>query len=565
MAGEQHEQLEMDVLLVGAGPASLAAAYQLAKCAKEHDDAIDKGIKQGKKLGELNIAVIEKTRDVGDAILSGAIMVPRAMDELMPDWRQKGAPVEAVIDDPGAFWFTKNGAIRFPVTPPPLSDRGGLSISLSKFTRWFRGIVEGMGVNIFTEFSGRELLYDGERVLGVRTGDKGISKKGEKKPNFEPGVEIVAKVTVLGEGPRGSLTRDHIWRQKLDHGKNPAIFATGVKEVWEIPDGRFPKGAAYYTMGFPQDKGFIGGGWLYSMGGNQISIGYVTWLSYADPLQNPHENFQRWKTHPYLRKVLDGGKMVQYGAKTVNVGGYYSIPKMYGDGWMLVGESANLVDGQKLKGIHLAIKSGQLAGDVAFEALLKGDSSAATLKAYEDAFEKSWMKEELWESRNFHQAFDSGFWPGMVRGGLQFLLGGRDVLGDKLAAHSDVSHMKKIPEFYGGSEGKHETLKFDGHYLFDKLQDVYLAGSIHEEDQPSHLVVKNTNICVSPCTEEYGNPCVQFCPAAVYEMDGSSAARHHKINASNCVHCKTCDLMDPYDNIRWVTPEGGGGPRYTIL
>jgi electron-transferring-flavoprotein dehydrogenase len=309
----------------------------------------------------------------------------------------------------------------------------------------------------------------------------------------------------------------------------------------------------------------MGGGWLYGMNHNLLSLGYCTWLSYADPATDPHRNFQAFKTHPFIKKILEGGKMVQYGAKAVSVGGLYSIPKMVGEGFLMVGESANLVDGQKLKGVHLAIGGGHLAGDALLHAFKRRDFSEKGLEGYSKSFYESDMAKELQLSRNFHQAFDKCMVGGFVRTGIQMALKGRDLLGTRLQSTWDRSHMKKIDEYYGAAGIPAPTLKFDNHTLFDKVTDVYHSGSLHEEDQPSHLQVPDLNLCATRCVQEYGNPCTKFCPAAVYEMEEKDSKTALKINASNCVHCKTCDIMDPYLNIRWVTPEGGGGPAYTIL
>lgn len=565
MAETEREKMQVDVLLVGCGVASLACAYQIAKKIKIHDEAVEQGKIQAKKIGPVEIAILEKTADIGGAICSGAVMDPSSISQLIPNWRELGAPVESDVLEDAVYYFTKNKALRFPITPPPLRQHGYSIISLSKFTRWLAEQVQALGVNIFTGFAGSQVLYDGQKVIGVRTGDKGIDKQGNRKSNFEAGIDILAKVTLLGEGVRGSLTRDHINKLELDHGVNPPSFATGVKEVWELKDGAFEKGCVFHTMGFPQKRGLIGGGWLYGMDNNLLSLGYVTWLSYRDPYADPHQNFQTFKSHPFIKKILSGGKMIQYGAKAVSVGGYYSIPKITGDGFLLIGESANLVDGQRLKGVHLAIGSGMLAGITVFEALKKNDFSEAFLKQYQDRFENSEMKQELLLSRNFHQAFDSGFLIGMARTGIQSVLKGRDLLGDRLKSALDRSHMEKRSAFHGLTDSLPTPPKYDNLYLYDKLTDVYNSGTMHEEDQPSHLQVPNLDLCSVQCTQEYGNPCTRFCPAQVYEMEEANGKLHLKINASNCVHCKTCDIMDPYTNIRWVTPEGGGGPRYTLL
>lgn len=549
-----RERMDVDVLIVGAGPSSLAFAYHLAKQNQEKGGS------------PLEIAILEKCREPGDSILSGAVMDPRGIEAIMPDWKEQGAPIESEVTDDKTFFLTQKGALKFPITPPPLRQHGYYVISLSKFVRWMSEKVQELGIMVFPGFPGKEVLYDGNKVVGVRTGDKGIDKNGERKANFEPGIDIHAKLTIFAEGVRGSLTRDHIKKLNLDEGRNPPNYATGVKEVWEVKPENFPKGMVYHTMGFPAYKGAMGGGWVYGMGNNMISLGGVTWLSYKDPYADPHRNFQKFKTHPLIKKILEGGKMVQYGAKAVSVGGYYSIPKFYGDGFMMIGESANMVDGQRLKGVHLAMISGKMAADTALEAFQKGDFSEATLKSYSDTFENSVHKKELMLSRNFHQAFDSGFFWGMVRSGIQAVLRGRDIFGTRIQSHSDRSHVEKVQKYYGQANAPVPTMKFDNQFLYDKLTDVYNAGSIHEEDQPSHLVVPDTDLCSVKCAEEFGNPCQHFCPAQVYEIEQSAEGKKElKLNPSNCVHCKTCDIMDPYTNITWVTPEGGGGPQYTLL
>lgn len=561
-----REVMPVDVVFIGAGPASLAAAYQLTKRIKEHDQLVDEGKLNEPKIGPKEIAVLEKTQGVGDAILSGAVMDPRGIEALMPDWKTQGAPIESEVTDDAVIYFTENHSFKLPITPPPLRNHGNYIISLSKFTRWLSQKVMEQGVNIFTGFAGNEVLYDdNNKVIGVRTGDKGIGKQGEKKANFEAGIDIQAKITVFGEGVRGSLTRKHIAKLGLDADANFPSFATGVKEVWELKPGRFPKGMVYHTMGFPQQGKTIGGGWLYGQDNNLLSLGYVTWLSYEDPFTDPHRSFQIFKTHPFIKKILEGGKLVQYGAKAVSVGGLYSIPQYFGDGFMMVGESANLVDGQRLKGVHMALFSGKCAGDAAFEALKKGDYSKQGLSSYQQQLEASDIFKELYSSRNFHQAFDKGFMLGMLRTGIQTILRGKDILGNRVSSHLERHHLKTLKEIYGWNQVTPPSLKFDNQYLYDKLTDIYNSGTIHEEDQPPHLLVPDRDLCANRCSEEYGNPCVHFCPAQVYEMEEKNGKPQLKLNASNCVHCKTCDIMDPYNNITWKVPEGGGGPRYTVL
>jgi electron-transferring-flavoprotein dehydrogenase len=567
----EREQIPMDVLLVGAGPANLAAALHLKKLIRNHDSLVDQGLLAGNKFGELEIAIIEKGPTVGAHILSGAVMDPKGIAELMPDFIEQGCPVDSpVLTD--AFWYlTENRAIQTPITPPPLKNHGYYMISLSRMCEWLGEKCEAEGINIFPEFPGAEILYDEhDRVIGVRTGDKGIDKEGHKKPNYEPGVDILAKVTVLGEGSRGSLAKKVIQRLGLDKDKEAQMFSLGIKELWEVPEGNFKEGHVIHTLGFPSDTKTYGGGWIYGFKNNMVSIGYVTGLDYLDPMIDPHAEFQKYKTHPRIAEILKGGKMVKYGAKTIAAGGWSTMPRLYGDGVLLIGDCAVFLNGQRIKGIHTSIKSGMLAAETIMEAFTHGDDfSANRLQIFERKVEESWIYDELHPVRNFHASFQRGRWSALVNGGLQFISGGRDWgifdHADHEAGHERMRHMDEygyegqdIAQRYG------ESAKFDGELTFNKITDVYHATVAHSEDQPAHLHVLDLEICATKCAEEYGNPCQRFCPASVYEMEDNAKTgrRELKINFSNCVHCKTCDIMDPYQIINWVTPEGGGGPNY---
>ncbi len=566
----ERESLEMDVVFVGAGPANLSGALHLARLVKEHNEAVASGKREGKSLGELEIGVIEKGAAVGSHILSGAVMDPRALRELIPDFLEQGAPVESPVKEDEFLYLTKTRSIRSPITPPPLKNHGYFIVSLNKLVAWLGDQCEAAGVNIFPEFPGAEMLYDeADRVIGVRTGDKGINKEGKRKSNFEAGVDLHAKVTVLGEGPRGSLTKSLSQRLNLNDGREPQVYSLGVKELWELPDDRYPAGRVTHTLGYPSDAHTYGGGWIYGMQNRILNLGYVTGLDYQDPLLDPHAEFQRFKQHPFLAKLLDGGKLLRYGAKTIAAGGFYAMPQLYADGVLLVGDCAGFLNSQRLKGIHTAIKSGMLAAEAIFEALLKEDFSAQQLQRYETLVKESWIMPELRKVRNFHAGFRKGRWLGIANAGFQFLTGGRSWgLFDRAAGESGHAALKKLSDYgYKGDslEQRYDGLRFDGKLTFNKLTDVYHAAVGHDEDQPAHLHVLDTNICSDRCAEEYGNPCQRFCPAAVYEMVEDPAAagkRRLQINFSNCVHCKTCDIMDPYQIINWVTPEGGGGPEY---
>ncbi|PYS94110.1 MAG: electron transfer flavoprotein [Acidobacteria bacterium] len=565
----ERESLEMDVVFVGAGPANLSGALHLARLVKEYNEAVAAGRREGKSLGEIEIGVIEKGASVGAHILSGAVMDPRALKELIPDFVEQGVPLEAPVKEDYFLYLTKTRAIRSPITPPPLKNHGYYIVSLNKLTAWLGEQCEAAGVNIFPEFPGAEMLYD-ERdcVVGVRTGDKGIDKEGKPKANFEPGVDLLAKVTVLGEGPRGSLTKQLSERLNLNEGREPQVYSIGVKELWELPDDRYPAGRVTHTLGFPSDAQTYGGGWIYGLPNRILNLGYVTGLDYRDPLLDPHAEFQRFKQHPFVAHLLEGGKLLRYGAKTIAAGGYHAMPQLYADGVLLVGDCASFLNPQRIKGIHTAIKSGMLAAEAIFEALVAGDYSERQLQRYEELVKASWVMPELRKVRNFHASFRHGRWLGLANAGLQFITGGRSWgLFDRTSTEPGHVAMRKLADYgYKGDalEQRYNGLRFDGKLTFNKLTDVYHAAVGHDEDQPAHLHVLDTNICSTRCAEEYGNPCQRFCPAAVYEMveDSAGGRRRLQINFSNCVHCKTCDIMDPYQIINWVTPEGGGGPDY---
>ena len=546
----ERERLDADVLIVGAGPAGLACALHLSRLIAQHNAA---GAKP--ELSAENIYVLEKAREIGAHQLSGAVMDPRGLAELVPDW-EKTAPLESPVTDDAAFVLTSANAWKLPITPPPLRNHGNYIVSLNKLVKWLGGLVEKSGVNLFTQFAGRNLIYEGGGIAGAITEDKGVDKEGKPKDNYTPGYELRAKVTVLAEGPRGSLTKDMVSRLKLD-GLNPQVYGIGIKELWEVPPGRIKPGYVAHTLGWPLDSRMYGGGWLYGLPENRVSTGMVMGLDYHDPRFDPHEAFQKYKTHPFLKRVLEGGKLVRYGAKTVPYGGWYSMPRQYVDGGLIIGDSASLLNSQRLKGIHTAIKSGMLAAETVFEALKTGDASSKTLSAFPRKIEQSWIKKELWAVRNFHQGFHHGLYAGLFHAGIQFVTGGRGLI-DPMRARPGHEEYHKLD----GSGPAPERFKDDGALTFDRLTDVYHSGTRHEEDQPCHLVVADLNVCATKCVAEYGNPCQYFCPAAVYEMVQEKGQLRLKINASNCVHCKTCDIADPYEIITWIPPEGGGGPNY---
>ncbi len=550
---EEREVLEVDVLVVGGGPAGLATAYHLRKLLNE----------SGRE--DTAIAVLEKAKEIGSHIISGAVLDPRGIDELMPDWKEKGAPIEKPVEEDHVYYCTKNGKFPLPYVPPPLQNHGNYIISLNKFSRWFGEVVEESGVDVFAGFSGSELLIEDGAVVGVRTGDKGVDKEGDQKGNYEPGIDVRAKLTILAEGSRGSLTKQLIKTFDLDQGRNPQVYGIGVKEVWEVPTQKGRNGRVIHTLGWPLTSEEFGGGFVYNMDEGRVSLGLVIGLDYRNPRLDPHARFQEFKQHPLIKEILEGGSLVSYGAKTIPEGGYWAMPQFYFEGGMIVGDSAGFLNSMRLKGIHMAFKSGMLAGQAAFEALEADEYTALRMRRFDDLVEKSWIKTELWKVRNFHQGFEGGFWSGMIHTGLQMATGGRGVQS-RYANEPGHRRMRRLKEYFGGKAPEPVQPSYDQELTFDKMTDVFNSGTAHEEDQPVHLVVLEPDLCHQRCTEEYGNPCQYFCPAAVYEMEPNDAGSLRlEINASNCVHCKTCDIMDPYEIINWVTPEGGGGPGYEYL
>jgi electron-transferring-flavoprotein dehydrogenase len=556
----EHPEMPADVVIVGGGPAGMACALRLSQLIDDHNARLANA-----QISKENIYVLEKAREAGQHCLSGALLDPRSMKELLPGFETE-APLDAVCDQEAVYFFTKDGHYKFPLTPPPLKDHGNYVISINKFVKWLAGKVEEAGITIFTGFAGSELLYDGNRVTGVRTDDKGVDKQNQPKSNFEPGYDVKAKVVVLAEGPRGSLTKQLVTKFDLMKDRNAQTYGVGVKELWELPSGKIKPGQVIYTMGYPLTSKEYGGAWIYGSKDNLVSLGLVVGLDYEDPRVDPQHALQAFKQHSFIADLLKGGKMIRYGAKSLPYGGWWSLPPLGGDGWMIVGDSAGFLNSQRLKGIHLAIKSGMLAAETAFEALVKDDASAATLGKFQRRVETSWIKDELWPVRNFHQGFENGLWAGMFNAGLQQVFRGGP--WKRIPSHPGYEKMKSLASLPADGGPRAYMLgpaKGDSKLTFDKLTDLYHSGTKHEEDQPAHLIIDDTNICNERCVKEFGSPCQNFCPANVYEMVDDSAAPNGKtisLNAANCVHCKTCDIQDPYQIITWVPPEGGGGPNY---
>lgn len=563
----ERESMPVDVLFVGGGPACLAGAIRLMDRIKEHNEAVDAGKIQGDKLEELTIGLVEKGSEIGSHAVSGAVLDPRALDELLPNWKNMDPSfVERYVEEETFLLLTEKLALPAPMMPPGLADHGLPIISIARFQKWLAAQAEERGVTLFTGFAATKLLWEGDQVVGVQTGDKGLDAHGNPRDTFEPGYNLTAKVTILGEGPRGTLTRQLTNRLKLNAECQPQVFEVGVKEIIEMPPGSVKKGEVILTLGFPLDFETFGGAFVYALGGDRYAIGLLVGADARDPSLDVHYLLQKMKNHPYFRKKFAGGKVVKYGAKAVSVGGWASIPRLYADGAMIVGDSASFLNPMRIKGIHLSMKSGMLAADAAFEALKRGDARAEVLKAYKEAVDASWIREEMEPAKNFHSYFaDRGVLGGLASVGLSLVFGpGKDIR----PFEADYAHMAKNVQYRGNDPyPSRDDLVYDGTYIVDKLTDVYHSGTKHDEHQPAHLKVVDREICATTCAEEYGNPCTRFCPAQVYNMEENekTGRKELRIDFSNCVHCKTCDIRDPYQIITWVPPEGGNGPEYGVL
>jgi electron-transferring-flavoprotein dehydrogenase len=559
----EREEMPCDVVFVGGGPANLAGAIHLMNQIEAHNAAIEAG-GEGEAIDEPMIVVLEKGSEIGAHQMSGAVMDPRALDELIPDWRERDDfPLERWVEREEMTFLTDTSALPAPWLPPELVNHGKPIISLGLFCKWLGSIAEEKGVNLFAGFSGTELLFEGEQVTGVRTGDRGVDKDGGQKSNFEAGYDLTSPVTILGEGPRGSLQKKLVARHKLDANSNPMAYELGCKEVIELPEGTIKDGFVIHSVGYPLDMKTFGGAFLYSLSGDRVCIGMLVALDAADPMMDCHRHLQELKMHPYIKGIIGEGKVVKYGAKAVTISGWASRPQLHTDGAMIVGDSASFLNPMRIKGIHLSMKSGMLAAEAAFEAMKSGDATAKTLKVYTDKVEASWIRTEMEPAQNMHANFANGFVGGMVKTGVQYFFGA----GTPKPFEADHTHMKKIEAYYGAADYQPPKLVADGTYIVDKLTDVFNSGTMHDEDQPCHLHIADTEICATKCLAEYGNPCTKFCPAQVYNMveNEESKRLEMQVDFSNCVHCKTCDIRDPYQIINWVPPEAGQGPEFGYL
>ena len=537
-----RERMDYDVAIVGAGPSGLAAAIRLKQLSAE-------------KGREISVCVLEKGSEVGAHILSGAVLEPRALNELIPDWKEKGAPLNTPAKEDRFLFLTKKRAIRLP-TPPQMHNEGNYIVSLGNVCRWLATQAEELGVEIFPGFAAAETLFEDRRVVGIATGDMGIGKDGQRTANFTPGVEIHARLTVFAEGVRGSLSKALIEKFDLRKNAQPQTYGIGIKELWEIDPAKHHAGRIIHTVGWPLDFETYGGSFLYHLENNQVAVGYVIGLDYKNPYLSPFEEFQRFKTHPAIRPIFEGGRRIAYGARAINEGGLQSIPELVMPGAAIVGCSAGFVNVPKIKGSHTAMKSGMLLAEAAFEALAT-DGPVGTLDAYPAAVKASWIWEELSAVRNIRPGFTKGLVVGMANGALEtYVLRGKGPW--TLKHHPDNESLRTA-----AASTPIEYPKPDGKVSFDRLSSVFLSNTNHEENQPAHLTLKDASVPVDYNLAIYDAPEQRYCPAGVYEIvrEGAAAPRL-QINAQNCVHCKTCDIKDPSQNIVWVVPEGGGGPNY---
>jgi electron-transferring-flavoprotein dehydrogenase len=548
--------ISTDVLIVGGGPSGLATAIELANSLK-------------KKGQEKRIMLVEKGNSIGSHILSGAVIRPKVFKALLTQEEFDGIPFDSKVSTDVTVKLNENGEMVLPFHPPYMSNEGNYIASLAQVCKYLAALAEEKGVEIYTGFSVDDMLYDENgKVAGVKTKDTGVDHHGVKQKNYQEGTEVKADITILAEGTRGSLAKKVIERFNLDSGKNPQIYSLGVKEIWKVPEGNIEAGAVYHTFGYPlEDKSEFGGGFIYGLSDNRVALGLVVGLDYADPSFDVHAAMQVWKTHPYVSKFLKGGNIIEFGAKTLPEGGWNSIPKYYEDNIMIVGDSAGFLTTARLKGVHLAIRSGICAARTAMSAFEKGDTSKKALAEYEERVNNSFIYKEMYPIRNMRAVMQDGMVLGGLKMGIQLLTGGTCLFVPEVEADDDTT--KKVAMFTGVPFAKRFAgkLDFDKKLTFDKVTDVFYSKAMHDEVQPVHLVVNNEEQFQASNIEEYGLSEEAFCPAEVYELhvDRNSGAKSLRFHAENCVHCKTCDIKSPNGGITWTTPYGGDGPDYDYM
>ncbi len=538
-----REAMEYDVVIVGAGPSGLSTAIRLRQLAEREER-------------ELSVCVVEKGSEVGAHILSGAVIEPRALDELVPDWRERGAPLDTAVTEDRFMLLSEQGARRLP-TPPQMHNDGNYIISLGNFCRWLGEQAEALGVEIYPGFAAAEVLFDDDgAVSGIATGDMGVGRDGEQGPNYQPGIELHARQTVFSEGCRGSLTKTLSARFDLRRDADPQTYGLGIKELWEVDPAVHQPGLTLHTVGWPLSSDTYGGSFVYHLEGNLVAVGFVVGLDYSNPYLSPYEEFQRFKTHPEIRKTFEGGRRISYGARALSEGGLQSVPRLSFPGGLLVGDTAGFLNVPKIKGTHMAMKSGIEAAEALFAHLSQEGQGGREVDTYRERLEASWLWDELYTVRNIRPSFRWGLWGGIAYSAIDtWLLRGRAPW--TLRHHADHTQLKKAAESTPIAYPKP-----DGKISFDRLSSVFISATNHEEEQPCHLRLKDASVPIAINLALYDAPEQRYCPAGVYEVVREADGPRMQINAQNCLHCKTCDIKDPTQNIDWAVPEGGGGPNY---